>query len=108
MKKIISILLISLLVLGLAACGDTSQNKRVDENPAVEESNKNDTQNIIISRENKPNEQESVSDPSGKNVLVVYFSVTGNTKTRAYRKGMGTYLRVSQWQDIDLKVFVRT
>ena len=40
MKKIISILLISLLALGLMACGDTSQNKRVDENPAVEESNK--------------------------------------------------------------------
>ena len=37
----------------------------------------------IISRENKPNEQESVSDPSGKNVLVVYFSVTGNTKAIA-------------------------
>ena len=51
MKKIISILLISLLALGLVACGDT--------------------------------EQESVSDLSGKNVLVVYFSVTGNTKTIA-------------------------
>ena len=58
MKKIISIILISLLTLGLVACGDTSQNKT-------------------------PNEQESVSDPSGKNVLVVYFSVTGNTKTIA-------------------------
>ena len=72
MKKIISIILISLLTLGLVACGDTSQNKTPDEIPAVEESNKDDTQDIIISRENKPNEQESVSDPSGKNVLVVY------------------------------------
>ena len=83
MKKIISIILISLLTLGLVACGDTSQNKTPDESPAVEESNKDDTQDIIISRENKPNEQESVSDPSGKNALVVYFSVTGNTKTIA-------------------------
>ena len=63
MKKIISILLISLLALGLVACGDSSQD--------------------ITSEENKPNEQESVSDSSGKNVLVVYFSVTGNTKTIA-------------------------
>ena len=97
MKKIISILLISLLALGLVACGDTSQNKRVDENPAVEESNKSteetnksteetnkeSLQEDITSEENKPNEQESVSDSSGKNVLVVYFSVTGNTKTIA-------------------------
>ena len=90
MKKIITILLISFLALGLVACGDTSQNKRVDENPAVEESNKGteetnkeNLQEDITSEENKPNEQESVSDSSGKNVLVVYFSVTGNTKTIA-------------------------
>ena len=90
MKKIISILLISLLALGLVACGDTLQNMRVDENPAVEESNKSteetnkeNLQEDITSEENKPNEQESVSDSSGKNVLVVYFSVTGNTKTIA-------------------------
>ena len=88
MKKIISILLISLLALGFVACGDTSQNKRVDEKPAVEESNKGteetnkeNLQEDITSEENKPNEQESVSDSSGKNALVVYFSVTGNTKT---------------------------
>ena len=31
MKKIISILLISLLALGLVACGDTSQNKIPNE-----------------------------------------------------------------------------
>ena len=66
MKKIISILLISLLALGLEACGDTSQNKRVDENSAVEESNKSteetnkeNLQEDITSEENKPNEQES-------------------------------------------------
>lgn len=90
MKKILSIILISLLALGLVACGDTSQNKTPDESPVVEESNKGteetNKQNLqedITPGENKPNEQESVSDPSGKNVLVVYFSVTGNTKTIA-------------------------
>ena len=65
MNKIISILLISFLALGLVACGDTSQNKRVDENPAVEESNK------------------SIEETNKENLLVVYFSVTGNTKTIA-------------------------
>ena len=71
MKKIISILLISLLALGLVACGDTSQNKRVDENPAVEESNKSteetnkeNLQEDITSEENKLNEQESVISSS--------------------------------------------
>ena len=97
MKKIISILLISILALGLVACGDTTQNKTTNENPAVEESNKgteesnkgkeeenkDGPQDNITSGENKPNEQESVSDSSGMNVLVVYFSVTGNTKTIA-------------------------
>ena len=90
MKKMISILLISLLALGLVACGDSSQNKTVDESTTVEESNKGteetnkeNIQEDITSGENKPNEQESVSDSSGKNVLVVYFSVTGNTKTIA-------------------------
>ena len=90
MKKILSVILISLLALGLVACGDTSQNNTPDESPAVEESNKDteetnkgNLQEDITPGENKPNEQESVSDPSGKNVLVAYFSVTGNTKTIA-------------------------
>ena len=30
-----------------------------------------------------------------------------NANDRAYRKGTGSYLRVRQWQDIDMKVFVR-
>ena len=52
-------------------------------NKSTEETNKENLQEDITSEENKPNEQESVSDSSGKNVLVVYFSVTGNTKTIA-------------------------
>lgn len=28
-------------------------------------------------------------------------------EARNFRKGMGSYLRVNQWQDIDLKLFVR-
>ena len=40
MRKIISIILISLLALGLVACGDSSQNKIPDESTTVEKSNK--------------------------------------------------------------------
>ena len=97
MKKITSIILILLATLGLVACAESSQNQTTDENSVVEEANKvteetnkareeankNDLQEDITSEENKVNEQEEKMGSSGKQVLVVYFSVTGNTKTIA-------------------------
>ncbi|MCQ2535140.1 MAG: flavodoxin [Clostridia bacterium] len=90
MKKLFSIILMSILTFGLVACADTSENKVADENSFVEESstvteetNKNVLQENITSEEKSPDEQETITEPSGKHILVVYFSVTGNTKTIA-------------------------
>lgn len=70
MKRITSIILILAVVLGLAACSDASVNK------ATNETGKTDSGAQIVST-------EPVRTQSGKRVLVVYFSVTGNTKTVA-------------------------
>lgn len=90
MKTTNSIILILLLALGLVACAGTSKSKITEESTVVEETNKgkedvnkDNLQENITSGENKSNEQESDYESSRKNVLVVYFSVTGNTKTIA-------------------------
>lgn len=43
-----------------------------------------------------------------KNYIQVNQITIKYDEARNFRKGMGTYLRVNQWQDIDLKVFVRS
>lgn len=68
MKKIISVILISIATLGLMACADTAQNKTTAEKSVVEESNKgteetneNDRQEDRTSEENTPSEQENIT-----------------------------------------------
>ncbi|MGN1198619.1 MAG: recombinase family protein [Acetatifactor sp.] len=42
-----------------------------------------------------------------KNYVLLHELTVKYDEARAYRKGTGSYLRVRQWQDIDMKVFVR-
>lgn len=90
MRKFISILLIVFVILGLVACGETAKNENNDESMVAEdisageeESNQTLLEEAINVEEDDIIVQESVPDSAGKNVLVVYFSVTGNTKNVA-------------------------
>jgi len=42
-----------------------------------------------------------------KNYVLLHELTVKYDEARAYRKSSGSYLRVRQWQDIDMKVFVR-
>lgn len=90
MKRLFSIILIVLVSLGLVACANSSRDKTIGENTAIEESNKdteeaskNEIQEDMTYKEKRTNLQGNISESSGKQVLVVYFSVTGNTRTIA-------------------------
>lgn len=98
------------MTLGLVACADASHNTTTgegstvevkqavsdetveveeinetasDEMTTVEETKENVSDGTAIDEESNLNSQETVSASSEKNVLVVYFSVTGNTKNVA-------------------------
>lgn len=98
MKKIVSLMLIVFLVLGLTACSEEAENKQTMENASIEEVSKVDLEESSIveetssdevveetpgSEEKDSSEQEVVSTEIKNQILVVYFSVTGNTKTVA-------------------------
>ena len=72
-----------LMTFGLVACADVSSNDVTDESSPLEEINESLSEEVTSSQESNVDEQETVSISSERNVLVVYFSVTGNTKTIA-------------------------
>lgn len=98
MKKLISILLMATLSVSLMACGNktTVENETVPE-ITEEESVKEET--LVIGTESQTAEStdetesatetdrtatvESVEEAAEKNILVVYFSATGNTRAIA-------------------------
>lgn len=96
MKKIISIMLIALMTLGLVACANVAQNSTTAESSIVEETK--DTVSDVTTtveestavEESDMSSQETVSASSEKKVLVVYFSVTGNTKNIAEKIAAAT------------------
>ncbi|MCM1371034.1 MAG: flavodoxin [Clostridium sp.] len=63
MKKIIYIIMFSLIIVGLTGCGNSNK---------LNESSKNDQEDINIGSDNKVNEN--------RKSLVLYFSATGTTK----------------------------
>ena len=65
MKKFLSMLLTALLALTVAACGNTEGAGNAPKKPAAEKAS------------------DAVPSSSGKEVLVAYFSCTGNTKALA-------------------------
>lgn len=104
MQKIISIMIIALMAFGLAACADVSHNNTTAEEAIVEETKENASSDetatteetvsdeTTIVEESNQSLQEPVSISSEKKVLVVYFSVTGNTKNIAENVGSGKWI----------------
>lgn len=88
MKKIILIMFLAVMVLGLVACAETPQNKPADKSSAVEETNKKESDKVTASDEMDAGKQEIIPASSEKNVLVVYFSVTGNTRGSHFPGGI--------------------
>lgn len=86
MKKVIAVLLSMVMVLGLAACG-TSTNQPT-QTPSAEESASQSTENQAESSSEKPSSDASTNEPeetetpeaNGHRVLVAYFSATGTTE----------------------------
>lgn len=92
MKKIISILVMITLCASLVACGDTTGNGTVavnEENSKEETQTAKDSQTMestttVESATTEESTEERVAETeSGSNVLVVYFSATGNTRAIA-------------------------
>ena len=75
MKKVLSILAAAALTFSLAACGST-ETENSTQTAGVKASEKEE-QPPVTETENTAEEQNQTAD---KDVLVVYFSATGNTK----------------------------
>lgn len=83
MKKYLSIILVCVLLFAVAACGAEKNNGNTESSTAVNNGNMTET----IERQNS----------NGKsNVLVVYFSRTGNTKELALK--MADYLNADTFE----------
>lgn len=87
MKKLTAILLSTMLLLGLTACGSNPQTQNNTAAPSSEMINSDTTESISsedteASSTESETETESETAEGGK-VLVVYYSATGNTKDAA-------------------------
>ena len=84
MKRLISVLICVLCVLGLAACGSNAgagaaqNNQPVENKESQPAGNENNTAD-----QGTAGEAETEAQQTGKDVLVVYFSATGTTKAVA-------------------------
>lgn len=77
MKKIAALLMISVMVFGLAACGNN--NKTSEANKVTS----SDNTNASTEQTRQSNETGTDTEAETGNSLVVYFSATGNTKAVA-------------------------
>jgi flavodoxin len=80
-KTIFAVLMVITMALGLAACGNSKSNE-TSSPQETEAQNTSDGKAAVETPEIKPADNDTVSeaDPSRSDVLVAYFSVTGNTK----------------------------
>lgn len=97
MRKITALLLASVLALGLAACGGGQSTSSEEAAPAQEETAEPSGEETTPEAEEKENKEEEAAPAEdtasaenqeetaapAKDVLVVYFSATGNTKAVA-------------------------
>ena len=90
MKKVITILISLLMILSLAACGNSVSQTRqpsTEEKPAAGTVNSEESAENTDTSEGQTNESEDPEDPEdpvileeqGTNVLVAYFSATNTT-----------------------------
>lgn len=88
MKKVLTIFMTCMLLLGLTACGDTgSTNTEATNAPSAGQttaSAKKTMENSVAAPlEGNTDQDTAEAQNSGKRALVVYFSATGNTKAVA-------------------------
>ena len=85
MKKVISFIMTGIMIFVLTACGSSSQSGNAAQN--TEESSrepKKEEQTESKNSNEEQSEETKTSEPEGQNdILVVYFSQTGNTETIA-------------------------
>ena len=88
MKRILSILLAALLIISLAACGDSSHSDTKETQRAAEEPKESAESSSTLQAETAPIESAQTTDGEGETpdpaaqsaVLVAFFSATGTTK----------------------------
>lgn len=86
MKKLIAIIMLSMLIFGLTACSSKEKSDNQEKNTKVEvkESKEKDTEEstteAMNAEEENTTEQTTETVESGKQILVAYFSATGTTK----------------------------
>lgn len=82
-KQIFSLLLIAIAPLSLVACAKASNAETEAESSVTEVTNETSLAETTLPEEPAVSEQETVPATSESTVLVVYFSVTGNTRSVA-------------------------
>lgn len=88
MKKILTLFLAGLLTLSLAACGNTAESSEnqssQSQTESAEESTAPESSEATSTIDDTSDASETPSaEGSGSNVLVVYYSATGNTEEAA-------------------------
>ena len=83
MKRTVSILMAAALVLGLTACNSTTSSSSSAPESSVSSEASSEVSGETPSSSAVSEESEEGEPASGSNVLVVYFSATGNTEQAA-------------------------
>lgn len=80
MKKFLSIILSSVLLFGLTACGSSSDTASANSSENTSASSENDLTSADTASDEAASESGSETETNGSNVLVVYYSASGNTE----------------------------
>ena len=80
MKKMIGLILSSVLLMGLTACGNTSSTTAETTSDSTTASESEQTSADNSADESVEPESASETETNGGNVLVVYYSASGNTE----------------------------
>lgn len=80
MKKFLSIILSSVLLFGLTACGSSSDTTSANSSENTSAASENDLTSADTASDEAASESGSETETNGSNVLVVYYSASGNTE----------------------------
>lgn len=80
MKKFLSIILSSVLLFGLTACGSSSDTASANSSENTSAASENDLTSADTASDEAASESGSETETNGSNVLVVYYSASGNTE----------------------------
>lgn len=96
MKKVMAMILAATMVFGLAACGKTADSAKQKQSSAKINAGKDETV-----PEDKKEDSASESKSTGTNMLVVYYSATGNTKSVAEKIAAQTNGELFELKPVD-------